>query len=300
MEIEKACQVFESHMNEHVEHIERCSTGIGNYVFVVATPFSKYILRCSKQSGAYNESIHWLTKLQVCNIPIPKIISHGQHEEYEYIVLTYAEGKDIGDIYINLTDEEKKQIAKEVMAIQRNVSKLVVDVSPEWSWSAFVTDMLDRAYELISINNYFDVAKVIEVRKLQKEMQTYIFSIRPITYLDDISTKNLLIQNGHVSGVIDIDWIGIGDILTFVALTKVALLNMEFDTKYVDYLIDELNPSTEQYRAFIFYCLLFCVDFMGERGNQFLDKIVPVNQQIIDRLNRLYDEFMVQWAEYKL
>lgn len=131
-------------------------------------------------------------------------------------------------------------------------------------------------------------------------MQTYIFSIRPITYLDDISTKNLLIQNGHVSGVIDIDWIGIGDILTFVALTKVALLNMDFDTKYVDYLIDELNPSAEQYQALIFYCLLFCVDFMGERGNQFLDKIVPVNQQIIDRLNRLYDEFMVQWAEYKL
>lgn len=47
------------------------------------------------------------------------------------------------------------------MVIQRNVSKLVVDVSSEWSWSAFVTDMLDRAYELISINNYFDVAKVL-------------------------------------------------------------------------------------------------------------------------------------------
>ena len=61
------------------------------------------------------------------------------------------------------------------MVIQRNVSKLVVDVSSEWSWSAFVTDMLDRAYELISINNYFDVAKVIEVRNIQKEMQTYFF-----------------------------------------------------------------------------------------------------------------------------
>ena len=91
-----------------------------------------------------------------------------------------------------------------------------------------MTDMLDRAYELISINNCFDVAKVIEVRKIQKEMQTYIFSIRPITYLDDISTKNLLIQNGHVSGVIDIDWIGIGDMLTFVALTKVFLIRLLF------------------------------------------------------------------------
>ena len=128
-------------------------------------------------------------------------------------------------------------------------------------------------------------------------MQGYISSIKPIPYLDDISTKNLLISDGHVSGVIDIDWLGFGDVLTFVAMTKVALLNMELDTKYVDYLLEELHPNADQYKAFIFYCLLFCVDFMGERGTRFLDKIIPVNQKIIDRLNIIYDELMTQWEE---
>ena len=297
MEIDKASCLFEAVMGEQVENIERCSMGIGNYVFIVFTSSSKYILRCSEEAGAYNESIYWLTEL--CNIPIPKIISYGQYAEYEYMVLTYVEGKDIGDIYSELTDAEKEQIAKEVMIIQKNVSELKIDISPKWSCENFVTEMLERAYDLISVNNYFDAAKVNELKNIQKEMQTYISSIKAIPYLDDISTKNLLINNGHVSGVIDIDWMGVGDILTFIALTKVALLNMDLDTKYVDYLLNELKPSEEQYQALIFYCLLFCVDFMGERGTQFLDKIVPINQQIIDRLNRIYDEFMGPWVDYK-
>lgn len=89
-------------------------------------------------------------------------------------------------------------------------------------------------------------------------MQGYISSIKPIPYLDDISTKNLLISDGHVSGVIDIDWLGFGDVLTFVAMTKVALLNMELDTKYVDYLLEELHPNADQYKALFLLLTILC------------------------------------------
>lgn len=92
---------------------------------------------------------------------------------------------------------------------------------------------------------------------------------------------------------------GVGDILTFIAMTKVALLNMDLDTKYVDYLLEALHPDEEQFQAFIFYCLMFCVDFMGERGTQFLDKMIPVNRQIIERLNNIYDDLMEQWNQCK-
>ena len=160
-----------------------------------------------------------------------------------------------------------------------------------------IYELHGRAQELISKNGFFDISKVEEVRNIQKELQPYISSINPIPYLDDISTKNLLIENGHVSGVIDIDWMGLGDNITFVAMTKVALLNMNLDTKYIDYLLEEMHLNNEQSRAFIFYCLLFCVDFMGERGTQYLDKVVPVNQEIIDRLNSIYDCFMRQYEE---
>lgn len=113
--------------------------------------------------------------------------------------------------------------------------------------------------------------------------------------MDDISTKNLLIYEGKVSGIIDIDWLGLGDMLTFVALTKVALLNMDLDTRYIDYLLNEIHPNTIEYKAFVFYCLLYCIDFMGERGMQFLDKKIPVNGSIIKRLNDIFDILMEEW-----
>lgn len=297
MDITEACQLFDTVMNEKSSSIERCSTGIGNYVFIVSTHTAKYVLRCATEINAYNNTVHWLSRLQTCDIPIPKVLDVGRFENYEYLILSYTVGKDIGDIYIELTDGEKQQIAKEVMAIQKKVSMLKEDVALEWNWNSFVDEVLNRSYEYISSNGYFAVSKVDKLRLLKKKLQGYISSIKPIPYLDDISTKNLLISDGHVSGVIDIDWLGFGDVLTFVAMTKVALLNMELDTKYVDYLLEELHPNADQYKAFIFYCLLFCVDFMGERGTRFLDKIIPVNQKIIDRLNIIYDELMTQWEE---
>ena len=299
MEIIKAGQLFENVMKVKVFSIERCNTGIGNYVFIVTAENNKYILRCSLEKDAYENTVYLLKELEVCDIPIPKVIKYGQYEEYRYLILSYLVGEDIGKIYQDLRDSEKRQIAKEVVAIQNKVSALKIQAPDDWNWNSFADEMLGRAYELISKNGFFDVSKVEKVSNILKEMQPYISSVKPIPYLDDISTKNLLIEKGHVSGVIDIDWMGFGDKLTFVAMTKVALLNMNLDTNYVDYLLEEMHLNDEQMKAFIFYCLLFCVDFMGERGTQYLDKVVPVNQEIIDRLNSIYDCFNSQWKDSK-
>lgn len=131
-----------------------------------------------------------------------------------------------------------------------------------------------------------------------EEILVILDKVPAAPYLDDISTKNVLIYEGNVSGIIDIDWMGFGDMLTFVAMTRVALLNMDLDTKYIDYLLDEIRPNTIEYKAFIFYCLIYCVDFMGERGMQFLDKTIPVNENIVKRLNDIFDFLMEEWNKY--
>ena len=69
-------------------------------------------------------------------------------------------------------------------------------------------------------------------------------------------------------------------------------------SKYIDYLLDEIRPNTIEYKAFIFYCLIYCVDFMGEIGMQFLDKTIPVNENIIERLNDIFDFLMEEWDKY--
>lgn len=296
MDCKEAILVFENNMKMRVVQIERCGVGIANYVFIVSTASEKYILRCSKDLDAYQDTVYWLRKLSVCEIPIPTVLMEGTYMDFSFLILSYIPGDDIGNVYSKLTDGEKKQIAKELVEIQRKVSEMDIETDAGWRWNGFITEMLDRAQERIRRNHYFDVQKVYIIKDLQHEIQEYLDKVQPIPYLDDVSTKNLLIYEGKLSGIIDIDWMGLGDMLTFVAMTKVALLNMDMDTKYIDDLLDEIHPSFMEYKAFIFYCLIFCVDFMGERGMQFLDKTIPVNERIIERLNGIFDLFMEEWS----
>ncbi len=298
MDYKDAIAIFENNIKRSVVQIERCGVGIANYVFIVSTANEKFILRCSKDENAYKDTVYWLNRLSVCEIPIPIVLSEGKYKDYSYLILPYIRGDDIGNVYCKLNDSEKKQIAKEVVKIQRKVSRLDIRVDEEWTWNCFVDEMLNRAEERIKRKNYFDFNKIYIIKKLQQEIQEYLDKVPAVPYLDDISTKNLLIYEGNVSGVIDVDWIGFGDMLTFVAMTRVALLNMDLDTKYIDYLLDEIHPNMIEYKVFIFYCLIYCVDFMGERGMQFLDKTIPVNENIIKRLNDIFDFLMEEWNKY--
>lgn len=295
MDCKEAITIFENNTKKSVVQIERCSVGIANYVFAVSTAAEKFILRCSKEEDAYKATVYWLNKLSVCEIPIPIVLANGTYSDYSYLILSYIPGDDIGNVYDELNDSEKKQIAKEIVEIQQRVSRIDTSADTQWSWNNFIDELLNCADERIKRMHYFDTGKIRIVKKLQQEIKEYLNAVRPIPYLDDISTKNLLIYEGKVSGIIDIDWIGLGDMLTFVALTKVALLNMDLDTRYIDYLLNEIHPSAIEYKAFVFYCLLYCVDFMGERGMQFLDKKIPVNESIIKRLNDIFDILMEEW-----
>lgn len=204
----------------------------------------------------------------------------------------------MGIVYPELSKDEKLKIAREVVRIQKAVGTIELGIEDNWTWNSLIQYKLDRAKERIEKNGcYFDINKVERLRKMSKMLQDYFCQIKPIAYLDDISTKNLLIDKGEVSGIIDVDWIGIGDKLTYVALSNVALLNMEFDTDYIDYLLEEMKISQIEKKAFIFYSLLFCVDFMGERGMQFGDKKIDVNEAIIDRLNKIYESLIIEWND---
>lgn len=283
-------------LSETPRSIERCAVGQGNYVFIVECSETKYVVRCSSERSAYDSTVYWLEQLASIEIPVPKIISRGRFGDFEYLILSYFEGKDIGLVYSQLSDEDKKEIAKEIVHIQNQVAALRLEnVDPQWSWQSFIDDMLERAKERIAANGYFEVEKVNRLWKSSEKLGEYFSGIDPIAYLDDVSTKNLLIHNGRISGIIDIDWIGIGDKLTYVAMTNMALLNMDCDTDYVKYILDEMLLNDIQKKAFLFYTLMFCVDFMGERGMQFMDKFVEVNEQIIDRLNCLYDMLWAEW-----
>lgn len=290
--------IFISCLQQMPQEIERCAVGIGNYVYIVKCDDIKYVFRCSIADDAYVDTIYWLKELSIFDIPVPKVLFYGKCEEYNYLILNFFEGKDIGIVYQELTKAEKKKIAKDVIEIQRKVSRMQIKhIEKTWSWVQVVDELLERADKRIVQNGYFDNKRVQQLQEAKNCLEDYFASVKPIAYLDDISTKNLLIHNGEISGIIDIDWMGVGDNLTFIALTYIALLNMNYETDYVDYLLEERCCSDLEMKAFLFYALVYCVDFMGERGSKFGDKEIEVNAEIINRLNQIYEMLWERWCE---
>lgn len=275
--------------------IDSCSVGLANYVFIVSIDGCMYSVRCNTERNAYQDTIRLLKKLADIGISVPHVLYNGTFEQYEYVILTYIEGEELWAVYDQLTEEDKKGLAKEIIQIQREVSLNLSEEIEGWSWLAFIHETLDEARLLVQKNGYFDAEKVNRVESQIPILQDYFERVEATPYLDDVTTKNLLIKDGHISGIIDVDSIGMGDVLTFAALTYVALLNMEYDTDYVYFILDEMNITDLQRKAFCFYTLMYCVYFMGERGTQYNDRVVEVNQRIIDRLNMIYDQLWNEW-----
>lgn len=295
MTVEAAAAICKKYFSEAPQKIERFSNGLGNYVFYVQLQNNSYVLRC--QTQPYDQTFSCLEKLCAVGIPVPSVIAHGEFQGMHYMISEYIDGDELGDIYPQLSDTDKRNIAAEVIEIQRRAAAVPIKTSsPLIEW---VTSMLDRARDRITVNGYFDPALVDKLIQFAAELREYFENLKPATYLDDISTKNLIIRNGHVSGIIDVDWLECGDPLTFIALTNMALLNFEYNTDYVNYLLEEMHITPLQYQAFCFYSLLYCVDFMGERGSTFMGRTVPVDENIVYRLNCIYEQLCREYYNLK-
>ena len=300
MNEKKLCALCRQIFAREPDGIERCAVGIANYVYILDLGDDKAVLRLSREENAYRDGLYWLERLAHAGVPVPRVLGNGRFEDFDYIALSYIPGKDLGIVYPTLTAAQKRAIAMQVAVIQDRAAALDPGaLAPDWSWESLVRELLENAETLVRRNGWFDPEKVRRVSQIADSLRDYFDTVKPIVYLDDITTKNLLIDDGRVSGVIDIDWIGVGDRLTFAALTKMSLLDMGQDTDYVNYLLEEMHVTPIGEKAMRFYTLMYCVEFMGERGTTYTDKTVEVNEAIVRRLDALYEQLLKEYEESK-
>jgi hypothetical protein len=98
--------------------------------------------------------------------------------------------------------------------------------------------------------------------------ETYLAAIRSVAFLYDACVRNVIVSEGRVSGVVDVDEVWHGDPLLAVGRGKTILLLMEQETDYITYWAEWLNLSEFQLKIVDLYALLYCVRFMGTLGQQ--------------------------------
>jgi Ser/Thr protein kinase RdoA (MazF antagonist) len=299
---ETAARIWREATGKAPDAVVRLPTGACNYVFRVEEAGRKRILRLARKENAaiLGGSLYWIGKLAPLDLSIPKIIGANLESDPPYAILSYIEGEDLGHAYGRLTEDEKREIAREVVRAQKAVARLpqaagygflssYEDPGVKETWRDVVADSLARSRSRIRENKIFDERYVDRVEGFLADFADYFSTIQPIPFFDDATTKNVLVHDGRFSGLVDLDWICFGDRVFTIALTRMSLLSSHGSPTYIDYLVAEENLSAAQLRALDFYTTVFCVDFMGELGMAFNRETAPVPSE--ESIADLKDQF---------
>jgi len=297
-----ATEILSRELNIVPTKLARFTTGNCHSVYYVEAKNDRYVLRVTSEANKIYHfgSVKWLNELVKLAVSVPKILSHGRYgEDIYYVLITFICGKDLGEIYHTLNDYQKRDIVKALSDIQKKVATLPSKKSYGHgdasfvTWSEAIKNHIERSRKRIRNNNVFDMGLCDAVDEIMGTLENYFSGIEPVAFLDDITTKNVLIHEGRLDGIVDIDEICYGDPLLTVGLTKMALLAMRADTRYIDYWLDEMQVNDVQMQAVTFYTLLFCIDFMGEQGMKFAnDNVVEINQEKVELLSSIYSELL--------
>jgi hypothetical protein len=213
---------------------------------------------------------------------------------------------DLAYAYPELSKLQKRSLAERIVAIQQLVGTLPAgpgygyagsysDQALHPSWEDVLRADLERSRRRIMTVGSVSTAPVERVASFLPAFADYFAAVPPTPFLDDVTTKNVIVHNGALSGIVDVDWLCFGDPLLTPALTNMALLSRHQQTDYIDDWCDLLDLSPVQQRVLILYTAIFCVGFLSEQGMQFNRDAAPeVDQRGVASLLEILDRLLAE------
>ena len=272
-------------LDEDVSSVTRFPTGLHHFVYDVALDSGRSVVVRIAEPGNrphLQGALHWEAQLRPLGIPLPDLL-HADLEmvrfAFPFLVLERLPGTDLGDVYDALSVEQRGDLAREMVDLQRRAARLpeapgygyALD-STGWGlakrWRSVLRGSLRMTRSWIDSVGVVDpvwAERVGERLDAAKDLD----DVAPRAFLHDITTKNVIVHDGVLSGIVDVDSMAFGDPLWTVALTRMALLSRRRSTDYVDAWCAAMEPGSAPTDRLDLYTALHCVAFLGEVGQAF-------------------------------
>jgi len=312
---EHARAVAERYWGRPTRSVERFSTGAANYVYDVqaeAEAEARIVVRFSTDRDRCVAAVRWNQMLRPLGVPLPELLAYdfadndevNKANTFPYTILAHVPGADLDAVYPTLSTNEKRMLAREIVAIQTRVGILPQgtgygyagaydDPALHGTWEDVLRADLARSRRRIIAVGVIDAAHVDRVAAKLPAYRPYFAQVPPTPFLDDTTTKNVRVADGKLSSIVDVDCVCFGDPLLTPALTRMALLSRGFATDYTDYWCAALGMDEMRGRVLTLYTALFCVNFMSELGQRFnKDAATPIDPAKVATLSALLDELL--------
>ncbi|MFK7800650.1 MAG: phosphotransferase family protein [Anaerolineae bacterium] len=267
-------QLVKRHLQSLVVEISKFETGLINDVYDVKLSDDRRIVArlAQNQNAEYlKDGLYWQTHLEKLGVRLPKVIASGETSDVTYAILERLPGQDIEVVYPHLAKEAKQTIAQELTQVQEKVALLDLSLFREEAqpWITIIERACSRSERDFGRLNLFPTGYVQVIREAFAKIEPELNRLPLIPFLYDTNLKNVIIHNGHISGIIDVDEMWLGDPLLAVGRGKTLSLLREWDLDLYDYWVDCLNLSVEEKFRTELYATLYCIRTMSILGRAY-------------------------------
>lgn len=293
-----ASEAVEKATGHKVTCLRRFTTGNHHYVYDVFLSDGKNVvarMTTPDERESMRGALVWNQRLRNLGLPLPVIYYSDLDGQFPFLVMERLAGRDLGFEIAQMTEEELRTLAKQLMNFQKRVGGLSTTgrfgyaTEPERAsantWPEVLTTSIDRSRKRIEAVGFVDIACLVKLEELLSDCQEQLLTVEATPFLHDITTKNVIVKSGRLSGIVDVDSLCYGDPLHQIALTQMALLSEGPQTHYIDFLLNEFGPySRDLLRLYTAEC---CVGFLSELGQPFNGNVVAATMERKEKLESI-------------
>jgi aminoglycoside phosphotransferase (APT) family kinase protein len=196
--------------------------GVVNPVYLIN---DKIILRIRSDSNEFKfEKEQFLFNLlkKRTDLPVPEVIKVDSSRKIihqDYIVMKKLPGKLLKMDFHTLSENQKKKIISSLGKSLAKIHSIHFKEAGEFingkfvkkNWEKFIWEIYTNSLKKVKKYNALDKKIINKIEKfIPKNKELLSIKFQPSLLHADFNTSNILIQNGKVSGIFDMEWSSVG------------------------------------------------------------------------------------------
>ncbi|GCE23500.1 phosphotransferase family protein [Dictyobacter kobayashii] len=276
--------------------------GHSSITYDVALPERHVIVRTHANPAVFAYTEQNINALAQLGLPVPELIASDltmARYPFAYMIFKKIAGRDLRYELSSMTHAQMTQLATQIVAFQRKVIALPAGSGygyvalgghgPYQSWYQLIEDTVTRPLSVVRQGPLGE--KVPDPWQKIARFETYLRHVPPTCFLDDLTIKNVLVQDGELQGIVDFDCVCYGDPLFTISLTQTGIVSDvgEHGLFYIEELCRLWNVTEQQRQIINFYSAIHTIDFLqfdfedtGESHTGWMNRMLQALQRWLD------------------
>ena len=213
-------------LGEEARAVRHQDFGHRSLTFDVALAGHSVIVRTNDNAGTFAATGRNLAALAGLGLPVPRVLAAdltGERFPFGWIMLEKIPGRDLREELPSMSRAQMTRLAEQITGYQKRVMALPAGTgfgyAPLGGTGPFASlwDLLHEGERATAGVTEPRLAALIEAH------EDYFRRTSPVCFLDDLTTKNVIMQGGKLRGLVDFDVVCYGDPRFWLGLTATVL-----------------------------------------------------------------------------